>query len=80
MNSGSVLEAEFEISCSQCGGQKFQEIFPVPAETYQLYGPESERGDPRNLIASVYACLQCGHLEKFVNFAADELSSEDTST
>ena len=38
-----MLEAQFEISCSQCGGQEFKQIFPVPAETYHLYGPEEER-------------------------------------
>ena len=38
-----MLEAQFEISCSQCGGQEFRQIFPVPAATYHLYGPEDER-------------------------------------
>ena len=67
-----MLEAEFEVSCSQCGGQKFQEIFPVPAETYHLYGPEAERETPRHLVASVFACLQCGHLEKFIDLTVAE--------
>jgi hypothetical protein len=62
-----MIEAEFEISCSQCGGQRFQEVFPVPAETYHLYGAEAERGSPVSLVASVFACLQCGHLEKFID-------------
>lgn len=65
----TMWEADFAISCSQCGGQEFQEIFPVPAQVYHLYGPE--RGQPRELIASVYACLRCGHLEKFVDFGGE---------
>ena len=62
-----MYESEFEVSCSQCGGQKFQEVFPVPAETYHLYGPGAEKESRRDLVASVYACTQCGHLEKFVD-------------
>lgn len=62
-----MYETEFEVSCSQCGGQKFQEVFPVPAETYQLYSPGAGAPSPRDLVASVYACTQCGHLEKFVD-------------
>lgn len=62
-----VLEADFAISCSQCGGQDFQEVFPVPAEIYHLHGEGVERQRPHLLTASVYTCLQCGHLEKFVD-------------
>ena len=62
-----MLEADFAISCSQCGGEDFQEVFPVPAETYHLYGEGVERQRPHLLTASVYAGLQCGHLEKFVD-------------
>jgi hypothetical protein len=61
-----MWEADFALSCSQCGGQEFQEIFPVPAEVYQLY--REEGGKSRRLISSVYACLQCGHLEKFIDW------------
>ena len=64
-----MWEADFAISCSQCGGQEFQELFPVPAQVYHLYG--SERGQPRELIASVHACLRCGYLEKFVDLGGD---------
>ena len=62
-----MLEADFAISCSQCGGEDFQEIFPLPAETYHSYGEGVERQRPQLLTASTYACLQCGHLEKFVD-------------
>jgi hypothetical protein len=62
-----MLEAQFEISCSQCGGQEFRQIFPVPAATYHLYGPEDERAEPRIVSAAVYVCLGCGHLEKFID-------------
>jgi len=65
----AMWEADFAISCSQCGGQEFQEVFPVPAEVYRVYGSTGERGASRELIAAVYACLQCGHLEKFVELA-----------
>ena len=63
-----MLETDFSISCSQCGGQEFQEIFPVPAETYALYEGQGQGQAPRQLTAAVFACLQCGHLEKFVDF------------
>ena len=70
-----MYEAEFEVSCSQCGGQQFQEVFPLPAETYHLYGPGAGSGSPRDLVASVYACMQCGHLEKFVDLPQAEGTS-----
>ena len=72
-----MLNAEFEISCSQCGGQDFQEIFPVPAETYRLY-ESGGTGKPRQLVAAVYACLQCGHLEKFVD-PGEEKAAPDSA-
>lgn len=72
-----MLEADFAISCSQCGGQDFQEVFPVPAETYHRYGAEVERQRPQLLTASVYACLQCGHLEKFIDLPAEAPSGFD---
>ncbi len=62
-----MLEADFSISCAQCGGQEFQEVFPVPAETYCLYEGKGGSQPPRRLHAVVYACLQCGHLEKFLD-------------
>ncbi len=62
-----MLEADFVINCSQCGSEDFQEVFPVPADTYRLYAAEAERQRPQLLTASVYACLQCGHLEQFVD-------------
>jgi DNA-directed RNA polymerase subunit RPC12/RpoP len=61
-----MWEADFTISCSQCGGQDFQQVFPVPAEVYRVYQP-GERGSGQELVAAVYVCLQCGHLEKFVD-------------
>ena len=67
-----MWEADFAISCSQCGGQEFQELFPVPAEVYRAYSSTGERGKSRELVASVYVCLQCGHLEKFVELAERE--------
>ncbi len=75
-----MLEADFAISCSQCGGEDFQEIFPVPADSYRLYGAEAERQRPHLLTASVYACLQCGHLEQFVDLPKDAPSSLDTES
>ena len=74
-----MLEADFAICCSQCGGQEFREVFPVPAEAYHLYGPETERDKPRQLISSVYACLQCGHLEKFVDLGQETAAADDSS-
>jgi hypothetical protein len=41
----------------------------APADTYRLYAAEAERQRPQLLTASVYACLQCGHLEQFVDFS-----------
>jgi len=74
-----MWETDFAISCSQCGGQEFREIFPVPAEVYHLYGPKAERDRPRQLVSSVYACLQCGHLEKFVDFSEEPADADDPS-
>jgi hypothetical protein len=65
-----MFEAEFEITCAQCGGVDFQEVFPVPAEVYFAYAAEGEEGGRRQLTAMVYACNQCGHLEKFVDLEA----------
>ncbi len=75
-----VLEADFAISCSQCGGEDFQEVFPVPAETYHFYGEGVERQRPHVLTASVYACLQCGHLEKFVDLPTGPSSDLDAES
>ena len=72
-----MQEAVFAISCSQCGGEGFREVFPVPAETYQLYGAEAEQQRPQLLTASIYACLQCGHLEKFVDLPEEAPSGLD---
>ena len=74
-----MLEADFTINCVQCGGEEFQEVFPVPAETYHLYGAEKSQERPQLLTAFVYACLQCGHLEKFVDLpeqASSDLDAE----
>lgn len=65
-----MLQADFSISCAQCGGQEFQEVFPVPAETYCLYEERGAGQPPRRLTAAVYVCLQCGHLEKFLDLEA----------
>ncbi|MDP6701070.1 MAG: hypothetical protein QGH25_15585 [Candidatus Latescibacteria bacterium] len=75
-----MLEADFAISCSQCGGEDFQEVFPVPAETYHFYGEGVERQRPHVLTASVYACLQCGHLEKFVDLPTGPSSDLDAES
>lgn len=73
MRSEAVMwETDFAISCAQCGGQEFQEVFPVPAEVYRAYSPKGGRGQPCELVASVYVCLQCGHLEKFVELTERE--------
>ena len=58
-----MLEGEFTVSCGQCGGEDFEEVFPVPAETYRQYVD----GVAHELTAAVYVCCQCGHLEKFVD-------------
>jgi hypothetical protein len=64
-----MIEGDFSISCGQCGGQDFQELFPVPAETYALYEGKGSGRPTRQLTAAVFACLQCGHLEKFVDLS-----------
>jgi hypothetical protein len=75
-----MLEADFTVSCSQCGGQDFQEVFPVPAETYHLYGPQQARQRPQVLTALVYACRQCGHLEKFLDLHAPPEKRSDADS
>ena len=64
----SGWESDFALSCSQCGGDDFLEIFPVPAGVFRSYDGGS-RSSGRELLASVYACRQCGHLEWFVDQA-----------
>ena len=71
-----MFEGEFEISCSQCGGQDFRELFPVPAETYRLYQEGRPASKPVQLTALVYACQRCGHLEKFVDLEEDRPADE----
>lgn len=73
-----MIEGDFSINCSQCGGQEFQELFPVPAETYALYEGRGAGQPARQLTAAVFACLQCGHLEKFVDFSEGEGAPERT--
>jgi hypothetical protein len=71
MAGESAWEADFSISCAQCGGQEFREIFPVPAEIYRAYRAYRSGAGQEvlyELVASVYACVQCGHLEKFVDW------------
>ena len=72
MAGGSAWEADFSISCAQCGGQEFREIFPIPAEIYRAYRSGIGQEVPHELVASVYACVQCGHLEKFVDWGAGD--------
>ena len=62
-----MLEGDFTVSCSQCGGEDFQEAYPVPADTYRIYGAD---GAAREVATEVYICLQCGHVEKFVDLPA----------
>jgi uncharacterized Zn finger protein len=71
-----VFEGRFEISCSQCGGQEFHELFPVPAESYRLYEEGRPPSRPRQLVALVYACQRCGHLEKFVDLDGEAAGGE----
>jgi hypothetical protein len=52
----------------------------VPAETYHFYGEGVERQRPHVLTASVYACLQCGHLEKFVDLPTGPSSDLDAES
>ncbi len=66
-------EADYTVTCSQCGGDQFVELFPVPADVLRLYRGRST-GRCRDLVAVLYACQQCGHLERFVDPA--ELSGE----
>ena len=65
--SGSGWQADFAVHCSQCGGDDFVEIFPVPARVCRVYERGSRDEGGRELTASVYACQQCGHLEWFVD-------------
>lgn len=39
----------------------------MPAEIYALYQGRGAGTPARQLTAVVFACLQCGHLEKFVD-------------
>jgi hypothetical protein len=75
MAGESAWEADFAISCAQCGGQEFREIFPVPAEIYRVYRSGAAQETPRDLVASVYACVQCGHLEKFMDWGGGDGAS-----
>ncbi|MEW6751457.1 MAG: hypothetical protein AB1505_10845 [Candidatus Latescibacterota bacterium] len=75
-----MLEADFAITCSQCGGQEFYEIYPVPAAVYRVYGPAAERGQPHEVVAAVYACLQCGHLEEFVDLGGRPHTGQRATT
>ena len=67
-----MLESDFTISCSQCGGEDFQEAYPVPAETYRIYGSAKAR----EVTTEIFICLQCGHVEKFVDL--QEIENSDT--
>ena len=69
MSGDSQWDAEFSLSCSQCGGEDFQEVFPVPAARFRLYSQGRKPEPGRELLTSVYMCLQCGHLEWFVDQA-----------
>jgi hypothetical protein len=60
-----MFEDDFTVSCAQCGGQEFQEAYPLPADTYRIYGAQGS--SPQEVTAEVYICLQCGHVEKFVD-------------
>lgn len=68
-------EADFAVSCSQCGGQEFEQLFPVPAVVYRRYAGARD-AEPAEVVVSTYACVQCGHLEHFAERPEGE---EDTS-
>ncbi|MFT5088551.1 MAG: hypothetical protein ACI906_003230 [Candidatus Latescibacterota bacterium] len=70
-----MLEGDFTISCSQCGGEDFQEAYPVPADTYRIYGAVDRK--VREVTTEVYICIQCGHVEKFVDLQEIESSDAD---
>ena len=60
-----MVEGDFTVSCTQCGGQDFQEVYPVPAVVYRVY--DGAEGGSREVSPEVYACLQCGHVEHFIS-------------
>ena len=60
-----MVEGDFTVSCTQCGGQDFQEVYPVPAVVYRVY--DGSEGRSREVSPEVYACLQCGHVEHFIS-------------
>ncbi len=74
-----MFEGDLTVSCTQCGGQDFQEAYPVPAIVYRIY--DGGNGDGREVSPEIYICLQCGHVEHFVSLDspldADSKSSGD---
>ena len=70
-----MWQADFAITCATCGGDDFREVFPVPAEVYLQYGEQGS--EPQRLVATVYACVQCGHLERYVDWDAAEGGSDE---
>ena len=38
-----MYEGDFTVSCGQCGGQDFEEAYPVPAAVYRLYNDRDGR-------------------------------------
>ena len=64
-NIRPMVEGDFTVSCTQCGGQDFQQVYPVPAVVYRVY--DGSEGHSREVSPEVYACLQCGHVEHFIS-------------
>ncbi len=70
-----MYEGDFTVSCTQCGGQDFEEAYPVPAVVYRLY--DDRGGRMREVSAAVYICSQCGHVEHFVDVEEESSSGTD---
>jgi hypothetical protein len=63
-----MWQADLSLGCAVCGGDDFREVFPVPAEVYMDYGAAGDA--PRRFVATVYACVQCGHVVRFIDWDA----------
>ena len=73
-----MVEGDFTVSCTQCGGQDFQEVYPVPAVVYRVY--DGADGGSREVSPEVYACLQCGHVEHFISLESSGGLDADAQT
>ena len=73
-----MVEGDLTVSCTQRGGQDFQEVYPVPAVVYRVY--DRPEGRIREVSPEVYACLQCGHFEYFVSLEGTSGLNADAQT